>query len=80
MTKNQVMIAVGVAAAVVAFGYLATKREVHATVEAGEASITYNVGGGGAAGAPSGQEDSHARMLRLIELSNEAIAADEASS
>lgn len=73
MSNRQVWIAVGVAAAVVAFGYLATKREVSATVIAGEASITYQTAVGAPA-APGPTEDSHARMMRLIEQSERAIA------
>lgn len=78
MTKQQVWIAVGVATGVVALGYLATKREVNATVTAGEASLTYRSGGGGNAGAPTAQVDSHARMLELIEESDAAIRSYDA--
>ena len=74
MTKKQAYIAVGVAAAVLAFGYLATRREVNATVTAGDATITYLSIGDSGATAPTGPtEDSHERMLRLIELSSAAI-------
>jgi hypothetical protein len=74
MTNRQAWIAVGVAGAVLAFGYLATQREIHATVVAGDASIVYK-SDLGAAGAPNPQEDSHARMVRLIDESNAAITA-----
>lgn len=77
MTNKQAWIVVGVAAAVVALGYLATQREVHATIVAGDASITYH-SDIGAAGAPTAQEDSHAKMLRLIEESDAAITAYDA--
>jgi hypothetical protein len=76
ITKQQAWIAAGVAAAVVGFAYLATRREVHATVTEGEPSLTYRVGGGGAAGAPSAQErptNGHNEVLDAIELSTEAI-------
>jgi hypothetical protein len=76
MTKKQVWIAVGVAGAVLAFGYLATKREINATITEGEASVTYNAGSGGAAAAPTAQDDSHQRMLQLIEQSNAALQTD----
>lgn len=73
MTKQQALIAVGVATAVVAFAYLATQREVHATVEAGEASLTYRVGGGGNAGAPTAQPRPSDDVSQLIDVSREAI-------
>jgi hypothetical protein len=75
LSSRQAWIAVGVAAAVLAFGYLATQREVHATVTAGEASIEYR-SSEGAAGAPTAQEDSHARMMRLIEESSAVLEAN----
>lgn len=73
MTKQQVCITVGVAAAVLAFGYLATRREVNATVTAGEASLTYRVGNGGAAGAPTAQPRPSDTMRNAIDASREAI-------
>lgn len=77
MGSRQVWILVGVAGAVLALGYLATKREVNATVTAGDATITYlSTGDGGAAAAPTAQEDSHARMLRLIEQSQQVLEAN----
>ena len=80
MTTKQAWIAVGVAAAVLAFGYLASKREidVHATVTEGQATITY-LTGVGSAPAPSAQEDSHAKMLQLIDESNTAISNYDAT-
>ena len=72
MTQKQAWILAGVAAAVVAIGYLATKREINATVTAGEASITYQ-SDFGTAGAPNAIENSHEKMMRLIESSSLAI-------
>jgi len=43
MTKKHAIIILGSLAAVGALAYLATLREVHATVTAGEAEITYRV-------------------------------------
>jgi hypothetical protein len=78
MSNRQVWILVGVAAATLAFGYLATQRQVNATVTAGEATIQYQAGIGATA-APTPQEDSHAKMLRLIEESDQAIATYDAA-
>lgn len=79
MTTKQACIVAGVAAAVLAVGYLATKREVHATITAGEAEITYNSMDGGAAAAPTATVDSHQRMMELIELSSDRIRAHDAA-
>lgn len=78
---RETIILVSVAAAVLAFGYLATKREldVHATVTAGEATITYR-SDVGAQGAPNPIEDTHAKMTRLIQESSDAIDAYDASN
>ncbi len=77
MTTKQVWIAVGAAVAVVGFGYLATRREINATVTAGVAELTYRAGGGGQAGAPTAQERPsnapHEDVLDAIDTSNEAI-------
>jgi hypothetical protein len=54
MSNRQVWIVVGVSAAVLAFGYLATKREINATVTMEEASITYFSTGGGGGTVPTG--------------------------
>jgi len=54
MNNKQVWIVVGVAAAVLAFGYLSTMREVHATVTAEEPIITYYSTGGGGGTVPTG--------------------------
>ena len=77
MTQRHVWIALGLAGAALALGYLATKREINATVTAGEATVTY-LTGEGAQNAQAPQEDSHARMLRLIEQSERAIADHDA--
>ncbi len=76
LSRNE-CIAIGVIVAVVAFGYLATKREINATIEAGIATVTYQTSVGAGA-APTATEDSHARMLRLIEQSSTAIAEHDA--
>lgn len=77
MSTRQAWILAGVAGAVLALGYLATKREVNATVTAGEATVTYlSAGDGGAAAAPTAQENSHERMLRLIEQSQQVLEAN----
>jgi len=73
MTSKQVWIAVGVAGAALALGYLATKREISATITEGVATVTYNSMDGGGAGAPTATEDSHERMMRLIEESSTRI-------
>ena len=75
MTKKEVWILAGVAIGVVVVGYLATKREINATITAGDATVTYqtSVGAQGSVGA---SEDSHAKMLRLIEQSSQAIRDD----
>jgi hypothetical protein len=78
MTARHAWIAVGIAAGVLALGYLATKREIHATIEEGEASVTYHSTDGGAGGALTPREDSHEKMLSLIEQSNQAITAYDA--
>jgi hypothetical protein len=75
MTARHAWIAVGIASAVLALGYLATKREIHATIEEGEAGVTYHSTDGGAGGALTPSEDSHEKMLSLIEKSNQAITA-----
>lgn len=75
MTKKQAYILAGVAVAVLAFGYLATKRDVNATITEGIATVTYHAGLGAAA-APTPTEDPHQRMADLIDESNAAIAAD----
>lgn len=73
MTQKQAWILFGVAAAVVAVGYLATKREINATITTGEATITYQSNDRGAQAALTPREDSHQRMLDLIEESSIAI-------
>jgi hypothetical protein len=75
---RQAWILAGIAGAVLAVGYLATMREVNATVTAGEATVTYQ-SGIGAAGAPAPIEDSHQRMLELIEESNQALSTYDAT-
>jgi hypothetical protein len=81
MTERQAWILAGVAGAVLAIGWLATKREldVRATVTAGEATVTYR-SDAGAAAAPNPIDNSHQRMLQLIEQSNEAIDVYDASN
>lgn len=73
MSQKQVWIAIGVAAAVLALGYLATKREISATITEGVATVTYNSNDGGGAAAPTAIVDSHDKMLQLIEQSSQRI-------
>lgn len=79
MTKQQTLIVVGAAAAVLAFAYLATRREVNATVTGLVPTLTYR-SFEGAAGAPTATEDSHAKMIRMIEQSERALAEHDAEA